>query len=246
MKNIFYILIIILFLNSCLVEKTRTIKGVKSDHPIFPQDRPDQTYTTTGAGKVLANSIDSMTEGVPGVLNAAQLVLSIMKPSKSEKFCKEKYRNHKRENYENLVNECIQRHIDNNSLPGIKFSDIITLPIDLFNQIGKNKRERILKLKANQEIILKDQKEQEQIRLNRQKIAANNSKNNGIATKHKNEQQNIILINREQQKQLKLKLHNNKLESKQKEITKNYKDEQQNIILKNRKQQKQLKKDLMN
>ena len=78
MKNIFYILIILLFLNSCLVEKTTTIKGVKSDGPPVNTNTSDQTYITTGAGKVLANSIDSMTEGVPGVLNAAQLIFSIL------------------------------------------------------------------------------------------------------------------------------------------------------------------------
>ena len=77
MKKIFYILIIILFLNSCLVERTKIIKGVKSEGPV-KINTPDQTITTRGAGKVLANSIDSMTEGVPGVLNAAQVVLSIL------------------------------------------------------------------------------------------------------------------------------------------------------------------------
>ena len=34
MKKIFYILIIILFLNSCLVERTKFIKGVKSEGPV--------------------------------------------------------------------------------------------------------------------------------------------------------------------------------------------------------------------
>ena len=90
MKKIFYILIIILFLNSCLVERTKIIKGVKSEGPV-KINTPDQTVTTRGAGKVLANSIDSMTEGVPGVLNAAQLVLSILPLFSDNKNKNKKY-----------------------------------------------------------------------------------------------------------------------------------------------------------
>jgi len=79
MKKIFYILIIILFLNSCLVERTKFIKGVKSEGPVNAAKLVLSILPLISDNNNKYKKYTTTKKFVPTkALNAAKLVLSIL------------------------------------------------------------------------------------------------------------------------------------------------------------------------
>ena len=77
-----FILFIGLFLSSCFIgagsDKTSAWKKTTKIPEVKSTNTPSRTIQSSGRGKVLTNTIEGMTEGVPGVLNAAGVVLAII------------------------------------------------------------------------------------------------------------------------------------------------------------------------